>query len=838
MATDRTILRLYDYFRQHRTFLWVLLGIIVSALAAMASRLDYKEEISDFMPVDPEYRQAMQIYQEVAAGNRIVLIFSLTDTATIDPERITHAVEQYGELLAERDTSQWIADWQPQVDVSQVLDVFEFVYEHLPIYLTEEDYAHMDSLWQADPDFVQHRLAADYERLGSLSGSFVQPVLQHDPLGVGNRVALTLRQFQPQLQFEQYNDYIFTPDQKRCLVTITSPFGSSESQDNARLVELLEATSSSLHDEAQYADVEVCLIGSPVIAVSNASQIKHDSILAVLVSALLILALLFYAFRSSKALLQIALATGFGFLFALGILGLMRDSVSVIVIGIASVIIGIAVNYPLHLICHRQHQDEVRLTLRELVSPLLIGNVTTVGAFLTLVPLDAVAVSDLGWFSALMLVGTIIFVLLFMPHLPAPCDTTATKVNLEGEVHTFDRLAHHIIHSRVAVVVLLLLTALFGWFSLFTEFDSNLNHINYLTDRQRADMAYMTALQQGASALSDEPSTAAPVSTIFATSTSPSADASSSVMEQLHAQANRPEVCSMILSQKNPAALLPSQSTQQHRIALWQKFWQSHGYGEGLTPEFLQYADEVGFSASAFDPFTSLLTDTLEPLPYEEFELLNTTVLTGMAREGMMVAQYTVVSTDVDAVEKALTTEGCRIFDLSSLGSRVSDALSDNFNYIGLACSLIVFFFLWFSFRRIELALVAFLPMAIGWLWILGLMQLMGIQFNIVNIILATFIFGQGDDYTIFVTEGLIRDYREGRQVLVSYQRSILLSALIMLFGIGSLILAKHPAMHSLAEVTIIGMAVVVLMAWIIPPMLFNWLIKVDAPLRRYLDKQ
>ena len=71
--------------------------------------------------------------------------------------------------------------------------------------------------------------------------------------------------------------------------------------------------------------------------------------------------------------------------------------------------------------------------------------------------------------------------------------------------------------------------------------------------------------------------------------------------------------------------------------------------------------------------------------------------------------------------------------------------------------------------------------MAIGWVWILGLMQLLGIQFNIVNVILATFIFGQGDDYTIFVTEGLIRDYREGRQVLVSYQRSILLSALIML---------------------------------------------------------
>ena len=59
----------------------------------------------------------------------------------------------------------------------------------------------------------------------------------------------------------------------------------------------------------------------------------------------------------------------------------------------------------------------------------------------------------------------------------------------------------------------------------------------------------------------------------------------------------------------------------------------------------------------------------------------------------------------------------------------------------------------------------------------------------------------------------------------MSYRRSILLSALIMFIGIGTLIVAKHPALHSLAEVTIIGMGVVVLMAWIVPPLLFDWLV-------------
>ena len=164
------------------------------------------------------------------------------------------------------------------------------------------------------------------------------------------------------------------------------------------------------------------------------------------------------------------------------------------------------------------------------------------------------------------------------------------------------------------------------------------------------------------------------------------------------------------------------------------------------------------------------------------------------------------------------------IFDISKVNSALATGLSDNFNYIGWACGCIVFFFLWFSFRSLKLAMLSFLPMAISWVWILGLMGLLDIQFNIVNVILATFIFGQGDDYTIFMTEGAVYEQKYGRQMLASYKHSIILSALIMFIGIGSLILARHPALHSLAEVTIVGMFSVVLMAFIFPPFILKML--------------
>ena len=103
-------------------------------------------------------------------------------------------------------------------------------------------------------------------------------------------------------------------------------------------------------------------------------------------------------------------------------------------------------------------------------------------------------------------------------------------------------------------------------------------------------------------------------------------------------------------------------------------------------------------------------------------------------------------------------------------------------------------------------------------------MNITAIEFNIVNIILATFIFGQGDDYSIFITEGLTYEYTFGCKRLKSYQNSVALSAILMFIGTGSLIFAKHPALFSLAKIAIIGMVIVVLMTFYLPPLVFRWL--------------
>jgi 1-acyl-sn-glycerol-3-phosphate acyltransferase len=104
-------------------------------------------------------------------------------------------------------------------------------------------------------------------------------------------------------------------------------------------------------------------------------------------------------------------------------------------------------------------------------------------------------------------------------------------------------------------------------------------------------------------------------------------------------------------------------------------------------------------------------------------------------------------------------------------------------------------------------------------------MGLCGIKFNVINIIISTFIFGLGDDYSIFIMDGLLNEYKFGKKTLDSFKSSILLSALITIIGIGVMIFAKHPALQSIALIAIIGMACVVFISFIVQPLLFNWLV-------------
>ncbi len=807
-----TVLRLYDFLTAHRVWRALSALAVVAAMLALVSRLAYKEDIADFLPVDSEQQNALKVYRDMAGADRIIAIVQSRDSAAADPDRLVAAADRFVDAVQRADTAHVLGAITSQADMSAAAEVSAFVYENMPYFLTEADYERMDSALSS-PGNVARQLRADRQMLMLPAGSMMAENIGRDPLNLFTPVVQQLGGAASELRYEIYDGHIFSPDMTRALVTMTSPYGASETEHNARLADMLRQCADKATAGAP--GVEIHLTGGPVIAVGNARQIKADSLVSVAVAVTLILALLLASLRNVRNLLLIAVSIGWGWLFAMGALALVHESVSVIVVGISSVILGIAVNYPLHYIAHLGHTPDRRKALREIVAPLLVGNITTVGAFLALVPLRSAALRDLGLFSSFLLIGTIVFVLVFLPHMarvPAPGPSRQSPL---------DRLSSFSPESKPAFVwAVVAVTAVLGYFSMQTAFDPDMSHINYMTAGQKADMEYLQrAMTTGGS-----------LRKVYAISSDSTADGALDKSLRLQRTVGQLRREGIVAAHSGCTRFLCSRAEQRRRIGLWNSFWQ--GRRDSVMAQLRRSAADEGFAVESFSDFARLLDTRFQPHGTEWFGMLSGSVFASCLHRDSVAGRYNVVdvlsvdSSAVDRVEARLAATECTAFDVAGMNSAVANRLSADFNYIGFACAFIVFFFLWLSMGSIELAMLSFVPMAVSWIWILGIMALCGMQFNIVNIILATFIFGQGDDYTIFMTEGASYEYAYRRRMLASYKHSIILSALIMFIGIGTLVVARHPALHSLAEVTIAGMFSVVLMAYVFPPLVFRWLVQ------------
>ncbi|PLX05681.1 MAG: hypothetical protein C0598_13950 [Marinilabiliales bacterium] len=278
------------------------------------------------------------------------------------------------------------------------------------------------------------------------------------------------------------------------------------------------------------------------------------------------------------------------------------------------------------------------------------------------------------------------------------------------------------------------------------------------------------------------------------------------------------------------SAILKSRDEQQKLIKEWEKLW-NNKY-QHTKSDLIKIGEKRGFKASAFSGFDSLVLKKYSPLNVNEKAGVLSRITTNYLIEtDTLTAVINVLKLEGnnENINKVYSTfenrEDVWVVDKRLITSELMDVLNDNFNRLIIISLAFVFIILLLAYGRIELTIITMIPVLISWIWTVGIMGVFGISFNIFNIIILTFIFGLGIDYSIFMMRGLLQDYKYGIKDMSSYRVSIILSSITTLAGIGVLIFAKHPALQSIAMMSIIGIFSVVLINFILLPAIFNWLV-------------
>jgi predicted RND superfamily exporter protein len=91
---------IYDYFKRNRRGLLVLFIVVCALGAGGLFFLDFKEDISAFLPSDKKNERIHYAYSHIGAANKIVINVSMGDTTLpVDRSLIMDAVDHLCGLL-------------------------------------------------------------------------------------------------------------------------------------------------------------------------------------------------------------------------------------------------------------------------------------------------------------------------------------------------------------------------------------------------------------------------------------------------------------------------------------------------------------------------------------------------------------------------------------------------------------------------------------------------------------------------------------------------------------------------------------------------------------------
>ena len=783
----------------------LLFILVLLAGTYSASKLDIHENLSKSIPGDLD----MNVLKPVVEKSEKAVFFSLDITEfKEDNARIDSAGQALVDALSDRFSSQ-LSSLQYRSDIDP--DEFNsFVQSHLYLFLEESDYLTLDSLLENKK--LALTLAENKKLLSSTQGFGMAQTIAEDPLHLSK---LAYKRLSKGLQLQNLlstEGLFISSDRRYLLINGSVTFDTKQVSEVQQFEEQLGKFKADWNQK--HGSTQVDYFGSFAIVAANAKQIKKDIILTVNLALLFIVGLLYFYYRKISTILFFVLPSTFGIAASISIVYLFKGGISGLALSASAVIMGIVVDYSFHFFSHLSQDKDPIKTRNSIAFPLIVSSFTTIIAFFSLTFANSEALRDFGTFTGLSLLFTLLFILLLFPHLIQ----ILGKKNLREGSPKLDTLiekfsSEQIKQPKWLLPFILLTTCFLGFFASEVAFENDLNKLNYYPDfLKQKEIIHQNI----------NPDKEKRITIIaYGNTENDAAITNRALFDALTED-------SLLENQtvNSMATFLLSTDEIQTKSIAWENFWK--GRLMTFQPEFSSLADSLGFSKRAFSPFLKTIQNTPEPINTFEFasqfeslqKLIihdqNTSILTTVVFQKENYSQLKQTISEVP---------GTFIVDGESVAESLVNAVKNDFNLLLVIASVLVFATMLLVYGRLELTLISFIPMVLSWVWILGLAALFGIKFNFINIMIATIIFGLGDDFAIFITDGLQTKYKYGKNDLATNKAGILLSSISTIIGTGVLFFGQHPAIKSIAAISMIGISTIVILSFVVQPFLYKTLI-------------
>lgn len=821
-------IKIYDYFRNHRFCFWTSLVVLFAVCGYFAAQIHLEEDINKLMPSSKNEDGSTKLaFANLRIKDKTFLLFAGQNGAST--EEIIEICDAFIDLLESRNNAlepekQMLGDVFYRLSDDLFPDLVDYLSAHLPAYIDTTIYSGIDTLLTVD--HMKRQMQSNRKDLAGPVGSLYPELIQTDPIGLRNLLGEQMKPLTSGASsgYKIVDGHFFVPDSTVCVAFLTPMYSATNTGQGSALFNTLNDLIAQF--AASNSNVKIGYHGTPASGFYNSGQIKDDLKGTIIGSLIWVLVFIAICFRHWNTIPLLLLPVAFGTLFGLAVMYFVKGQFSLLALGIGAVILGVALSYVLHIMTHSKYVNDPEQMLRDQVKPVCLGCLTTVGSFMGLIFIRTELLQDFGLFTTLAIVGTTAFSLVYLPQL-----LSLGKPKRNEHVFSWiDKInAYPIDRNKPLMFILLAIVAVcIGFYAVKgTRFDADMHNLGY-----KADITtWSEELLRDKTYTGDKQK-------YFASSGKTMEEAVAN-FTMLSAKLDSLQKEGLVKSYTHTDLIFVPQTIQQQRIDAWKAYWTEERL-EKARRLIRETAPQAGLRPEAFDLFFDFAMADYQPDAFYEAGIIPAGYLSTLMEEsydGNSYLCFTSVRCENDVVRSndsdyhricdAVTAlPGMLVLDTYYYTTDTLNQLNADFNVLQWVSMLFVLLVLLFSFRgNVKYTLLGFMPILLSWLTVLGLMAVCDMGFNLINIIISTFIFGIGVDYSIFVMSGLTSGGEDSR-LLRYHKTAIFFSAVILIVTVSSMLFAEHPAIRSVGFSTLVGMVSAVLLSYVVQPAIFRMIDK------------
>lgn len=807
----KAFIRLFDYFQSHKAVYWASMVALFVFFGYFAMQIHLEEDIDKLMPSSKNEDGTTKLaFADLKIKDKVFLLFAKEKEGT-SYEELSAACDAFVDSLQQ--DSALVEDIFYQLSEDLMPEGIDYMMEHLPAYIDSKAYEGFDTLMSQE--HMVQQMDQNREDLASEIGEMFPELIQMDPIGMRTVLAEQLKPLLSAGNYQTLDGHFFVPDSTVCIAFLTPRFSSTNTGQGSALFERLNALRAQFAES--HPDIDISYHGTPASGYYNSSQIKHDLTTTIAGALILVLIFLLVCFRRVDTIPLLLLPVVFGTLFGLSMMYWLKGEFSLLALGIGGVVLGVALSYVLHILTHHQYVSNGEQLLKDQVKPVFLGCLTTIGSFAGLIFINTALLQDFGLFAAFAIMGTTLFSLAYLPPLLRKGEGGFPAFIEKINNYPFDRKK-----ALLIIISILSIICIGAYVKEGTRFDADMHNLGYLEDMTE----HSEQLLRDKTYTGDKQK--------YFASKGKTMEEAIEHFAVLDKKLDSLAKLGLVKSYTHTNQIFVSQKEQQKRIDAWHNYWNEERLAK-VRQLISKTATQAGLNADAFSTFFEAATRDYEPDKLYEVGLIPQgyqSTLMEQSYDGNYLC-FTSVRCQNDSVRSA-ESDYIRICDAIASDPNLlvldtyyytTDTLlqmSSDFDVLQWLSMLFVFVVLLLSFHfNIKHTILGFMPILLSWLIVLGAMVIADVRFNLISIIISTFIFGIGVDYSIFVMDGLTNGNKEK---LAYHKTAILLSAVTLIVTVSSMLIAQHPAIKSVGFSTLVGLLSAVILSYVLQPAVYRWL--------------